>query len=66
MSENARRVGVSIIAARCRKARQTVLLAITEGRLPADELEIGGGRRVYLVDPADAERLWPKDIPVSA
>ncbi|MDB2220701.1 Uncharacterised protein [Mycobacteroides abscessus subsp. abscessus] len=66
MSENTRRVGVSIIAARCRKARQTVILAITEGRLPADELEIGGGRRVYLVDPSDADRLWPTDIPISA
>ncbi|CPR84283.1 Uncharacterised protein [Mycobacteroides abscessus] len=66
MSENTRRVGVSIIAARCRKARQTVILAITEGRLPADELEIGGGRRGYLVDPSDADRLWPTDIPISA
>lgn len=66
MSENVRRVGVSIIAARCRKARQTVLLAISEGRLPADELEIGGGRKVYLVDPADADALWSRDIPVSA
>ncbi|WP_139360091.1 hypothetical protein [Mycobacterium sp. D16Q16] len=61
-----RKVGVSIIAARCRKARQTVLLAVTEGRLPAEELEIGGGRRVYLIDPEDAERLWPRNIPVSA
>ncbi|MBN7566655.1 Uncharacterised protein [Mycobacteroides abscessus subsp. abscessus] len=61
-----RKVGVSIIAARCRKARQTVLLAISEGRLPADELEIGGGRRVYLIDPEDAERLWPIGIRVSA
>lgn len=57
---------MSIIAARCRKARQTVLLAVTEGRLPAEELEIGGGRRVYLIDPEDAERLWPRNIPVSA
>lgn len=57
---------MSIIAARCRKARQTVLLAISEGRLPADELEIGGGRRVYLIDPEDAERLWPIGIRVSA
>lgn len=61
-----RKVGVSIIAARCRKARQTVLLAVTEGRLPAEELEIGGGRRVYLIDPEDAEALWPPDIRVSA
>ena len=66
MSESTRRVGVTIIAARCRKARQTVLLAITEGRLPADELEIGGGRRVYLVDPSDADALWGTDIAASA
>lgn len=66
MTDEMRKVGVSLIAARCRKARQTVLLAISEGRLPADELEIGGGRRGYLVDPADADALWGTEIPASA
>lgn len=66
MADEKRKVGVSLIAARCRKARQTVLLAISEGRLPADELLIGGGRRVYLVDPRDADALWGTEIPASA
>lgn len=48
------------------KARQTVLKAITEGRLPAESVPIAGGRRVYLIDPADAEALWSTDIRVSA
>ncbi|KRQ26398.1 hypothetical protein AOT83_19160 [Mycobacteroides sp. H001] len=61
-----RKVSVSLIAMRSRKARCTVLKAISEGRLPAESLEIGGGRRVYLIDPADAEALWPTDIRVSA
>ncbi|MDO3012497.1 hypothetical protein P5V34_00690 [Mycobacteroides abscessus subsp. abscessus] len=61
-----RKVGVSLIAMRSRKARCTVLKAITEGRLPAESVPIGGGRRVYLIDPEDAERLWPRNIPVSA
>ncbi|CPX22434.1 Uncharacterised protein [Mycobacteroides abscessus subsp. abscessus] len=61
-----RKVSVSIVAMRFRKARQTVLKAITEGRLPAESVPIAGGRRVYLIDPADAEALWSTDIRVSA
>lgn len=57
---------MSIVAMRFVKARQTVLKAIGDGRLPAESVPIAGGRRVYLIDPEDAERLWPRNIPVSA
>lgn len=66
MADEIRKVGVSLIAARCRKARQTVLLAISEGRLPAESVPIAGGRRVYLVDPRDADALWGTEIPAPA
>lgn len=61
-----RKVSVSIVAMRFRKARQTVLKAITEGRLPAESVPIAGGRRVYLVDPRDADALWGTEIPAPA
>lgn len=57
---------MTTVAMRFVKARQTVLKAIADGRLPAESVEIAGGRRVYLVDPADADALWGKEIPVSA
>lgn len=56
---------MTTIAMRFVKARQTVLKAIGDGRLPAEELEIAGGRRVWLIDPDDAEALWGQGVPAT-
>lgn len=52
------KVSVSAIGARHGKARPTVLKAIRVGRLAAEPVEIAGGRRVWLIDPDDADALW--------
>ncbi|SKF72900.1 Uncharacterised protein [Mycobacteroides abscessus subsp. abscessus] len=57
---------VGAIAERHGKARQTVLAAVRAGRLPALVLDAGGGRKFFAINPADAERLWGKKIPISA
>lgn len=49
---------MSVIGARHGKARPTVLKAIRVGRLAAEPVEIAGGRRVWLIDPDDADALW--------
>ncbi|WP_237167656.1 hypothetical protein [Mycobacteroides chelonae] len=58
-------VSVSAVAMRYGLRRQTVLAAISSGRLPAEPIPIAGGRRVWLIDSSDAERLWGAKIPVS-
>ncbi|SKR18944.1 Uncharacterised protein [Mycobacteroides abscessus subsp. abscessus] len=54
------KVSVSAVAHRYGIVRQTVLAAISAGRLPAEPIPIAGERRVWLIEPADAERLWGK------
>lgn len=51
---------MSAIAAQRGKARPTVLKAIRLGRLPAEAVPIAGGRKVWLIDPDDADALWGK------
>lgn len=45
-------------AKRKRIARQTVLRAIYDGRLPAYSATSNGESDIYLVNPADADALW--------
>ncbi len=52
------KVSVSAVAHHYGIVRQTVLAAISAGRLPAEAIPIAGERRVWLIEPADAERLW--------
>lgn len=59
-------MSVSAIGTRHRKARPTVLKAIRVGRLPAEAVEVAGGRKIWLIDPADADALWGQEIKLSA
>lgn len=59
-------MSVSAIGARHGKARPTVLKAIRTGRLSAESVPIAGGRKIWLIDPADADSLWGQEIKLSA
>lgn len=49
---------VSVSAVRNGVARQTVIRAITDGRLPAYSAETNADHPIFLVKPSDADALW--------